>query len=78
MLLELPIHENTAVGTFIIEQLPALQLNMLLKGLLQGVLDGTVVMRPDQIDRVTAQLETLHRQGIVDESVISLLQHPRR
>lgn len=76
--LELPIHENSAIGTFILEQVPRLRLNTLLKGLLQGVLDGEVVLRPDQIDQVTAQLETLQRQGIVDEGVAKLLSCPRR
>jgi hypothetical protein len=76
--LVLPIHENTAIGTFIGEQNPNVVLTTLLRGLLEGVVAGAVVLRPNQIDQVLMQIDLLKRQGVVDESMENLLKTLRR
>jgi hypothetical protein len=72
--LTLPIHGNTAIGAFIGEQNPNVILTTLLRGLLEGVVAGKVVLRPNQIDQVLMQIDLLKRQGVVDESIDNLLK----
>jgi hypothetical protein len=74
---EIPVHESTAVGSFIAEQQPGIILTIILRGLLEGVLAGKVVLRPQQFDRVFKQIETLRQQGLVDEYVEGLLKSLR-